>query len=229
LEQGDTAILTVYRNDTLSAVSNTFAVPTDPKLGLLRLGINATLIIMGMDSYAYFAFPLWEDLGRFNQSLTPYPLQRQSHQMFTGAQTIRRSTLEANTTLTYSTLVDDEKVVVSYYTQTQELLWSQQYYFPVASRVGVTAAFSKEEQVVAEPWKLFYICYTFQFELSNALDLTQDGVVDINDIFAVIDHWGAYDLATEPCKAQDFDCNGEVSLFDVLDIVSGWGSTPVAQ
>jgi hypothetical protein len=50
-------------------------------------------------------------------------------------------------------------------------------------------------------------------------DATGDGVVNVNDLLAVINAWG---LCSPPCPA-DLDGNGVVDIDDLLTVINNWG------
>src|SRR5262249_1189256 len=55
-----------------------------------------------------------------------------------------------------------------------------------------------------------------------APDVTGNGQVDIDDLLAVINGWGACGV---PCPA-DVNHSGQVDIDDVLAVINGWGACP---
>jgi hypothetical protein len=54
-------------------------------------------------------------------------------------------------------------------------------------------------------------------------DITHDGVVDVDDLLAVINAWGACD---EPCPADiapETNGDGIVNVDDLLMVINNWG------
>ena len=60
-----------------------------------------------------------------------------------------------------------------------------------------------------------------RFECDNcAEDVTEDDLVDIDDLFEVLAHWG------EGATAYDVNYDGVVSIDDVFAILAAWGPCP---
>jgi hypothetical protein len=57
-------------------------------------------------------------------------------------------------------------------------------------------------------------------------DVTGNGVIDVDDLLAVIGAWGTPGCGgAAPC-CEDFDGNGSVDTSDLLMVINGWGTCP---
>jgi hypothetical protein len=57
-------------------------------------------------------------------------------------------------------------------------------------------------------------------------DVTANHIVNIDDLLAVINGWGACGMA--PCSA-DINHSGVVDIDDLLAVITGWGNCPVMR
>lgn len=55
------------------------------------------------------------------------------------------------------------------------------------------------------------------FDDCQASDITDDGIVDVSDILAILGYWGS------SIPAGDVDGNGVVDIGDLLMVISNWG------
>ncbi len=56
------------------------------------------------------------------------------------------------------------------------------------------------------------------FDDCQAADITDDGIVDVNDMLAILGYWGS------SIPAGDIDGSGQVDISDMLMLISNWGS-----
>ncbi len=62
-------------------------------------------------------------------------------------------------------------------------------------------------------------CYEFQVAAECPADITDDGVVDVLDLLAVLSAWGP----CEPDCPEDINDDGTVDVLDLLEVLSAWG------
>jgi hypothetical protein len=64
--------------------------------------------------------------------------------------------------------------------------------------------------------------HTLRYTVGPFADINRDGVVNINDLLAVINAWGVCPPPPEACAA-DLDRNGVVNIDDLLAVLNTWG------
>ena len=57
-------------------------------------------------------------------------------------------------------------------------------------------------------------------------DIAANGAVDVNDLLAVINAWGACPGSCPPSCPADVDHTCSVDVADLLSVVNGWGPCP---
>lgn len=66
-------------------------------------------------------------------------------------------------------------------------------------------------------------CKTFSCSTSSCpADVTDDGLVNVSDLLAVITHWGPCPV---PCPS-DINGSGDVNVSDLLTVINSWGKCP---
>ena len=218
LSSGYSRIVTVNTNETKSALH--LNALSDPSLRLARIEIRSTLIIIVTEkNEPFYNISRWEGLGSHDESGAPTSLERRPKELFASSKLfpVERES-SARHILSSCHMQADGQTVVSFYAAQEDganatLLWSSSYAIPVSRRVAVESN-SLPETVLEAPWRIKYICFTFESFVFNAADLNHDDMVSLPDLLVLFETWGT--------PVNDLTGDGTVDLMDLLVVITSW-------